>query len=192
MEINYIVIPFFIFLARIIDVSIGTIRIIFVSRGIRLLSALLGFFEVLIWLVAITQIMKNLSSVSHYIAYAAGFGMGNFVGISLERRILMGNLMIQIITKKEATDLVKFMGKQGYGLTSIDAQGKDGPVKVIFSVIKRKNLKKVVQIIKRFNPNAFYTIEDMQFATESNLFPLISPHKKLFRRIGRNQSPTSP
>lgn len=173
MELNYIILPFLIFLARIVDVSIGTIRIIFVSRGIRLLAALLGFFEVLIWLVAITQIMKNLSSVSHYIAYAAGFAMGNFVGISLERRILMGNLMIQIVTKKEATKLVKFMGRQGYGLTRIDAQGKDGPVKVIFSVIKRRNLKRVVQIIKRFNPNAFYTIEDMQFVTESNLFPSI-------------------
>ncbi|MCF7908600.1 MAG: DUF2179 domain-containing protein [Candidatus Omnitrophica bacterium] len=182
MEINYILIPFLIFLARIIDVTIGTIRIIFVSRGIRFLSAVLGFFEVLIWLIAITQIMKNLSSVSHYIAYAAGFGMGNFVGISIERRILMGNLMIQIVTKKDAVDLVQFMSKQGYGVTSINAQGKDGPVKVIFSVVKRKNLKRVIQIIKKFNPNAFYTIEDMQFVTENNLFPLGNPHRRFLRK----------
>ncbi|UCG34697.1 MAG: DUF2179 domain-containing protein [Candidatus Omnitrophota bacterium] len=163
---TYAVIPLLIFIARILDVSIGTIRIISISRGVRVLAALLGFFEVLIWLVAITQIMRNLTNVVNYIAYAAGFGMGNFVGISIENKLAIGSLIIRVVTKKDATDLVGFLGSQRYGVTTVDAHSATGPVKVIYIVTRRTEAPKVISTIKKFNPQAFYIVEDVRFVAE--------------------------
>ncbi len=162
-----VIMPILIFIARIFDVSIGTLRIIFVSKGMKYLSGLLGFFESLVWVLAISQVMQNLNSWTTYIAFALGFAAGNLVGIMLEERLAMGNLIIRIITRKEADELVRYLWDSGYGVTSVDAQGEAGPVKVIFTIVKRKKLRKVIEIIKRFNPNAFYTIEDVRFVRET-------------------------
>jgi len=168
-----IILPILVFLARIMDVSIGTLRIIFVAKGLKGLAALLGFFESLIWLLAVAQVMQNLTSWQTYIAFALGFASGNYVGILLEERIALGNLLIRIITRKEADQLVHVLWEEGYGVTSIDAQGETGPVKVIFSIVKRKKLSKIIAIIKKYNPQAFYTIEDMRFVTGNYLPPII-------------------
>ncbi|MDX9701858.1 MAG: DUF2179 domain-containing protein [Candidatus Auribacterota bacterium] len=163
-----IVIPVLIFLARIIDVSIGTIRIIFISKGLRIMASVLGFFEVLIWLIAMREIMANLNNPINFVAYAAGFGAGNYFGISIERKLSIGVLMIRIITQQSATQLVSYLRDHGYGVTSIDAQGSLGPVKVVFTVIRRSELDTVRKIILRFNPKAFYTIEDVKYVSEHN------------------------
>jgi uncharacterized protein YebE (UPF0316 family) len=167
-----VIIPLLIFFSRILDVTFGTLRIIFVSRGMGHLAAFVGFFEVLIWILAISQVMQNLTNWITYVAYAFGFSAGNFVGISIERRIAIGNLIVRIITRKEADDLVGFLWSAGYGVTSIDARGESGPVKVIFTIVKRKKLPEVIAIIKRFNPNAFYTIEDVRFVTDTTVIPM--------------------
>ncbi len=171
MDISLVVIPILIFLARVIDVTMGTLRIIFISRGIRILAACLGFFEILIWLLAISQIMKNLDNPVNYIAYAAGFGMGNFVGISIEQKLSLGNLMVRVIVRNSAVALMEYLHRQGYGVTIVDAQGTTGPVKIIFTVVPRKCLKAVLESIESFNPQAFYTIEDIRFAVEQGRYP---------------------
>ena len=180
---RYFIIPLLIFLARIADVSIGTIRIISISRGIRVLAAILGFFEVLIWLLAITQIMHNLTNVVNYIAYAAGFGMGNFVGISIEKKLAMGSFTIRVITKENATDLINFLSSKRYSVTSVDAQGSKGAVKIIYVIVKRREIEKVRRMIEKFNPKAFYTIEDIRFVAERRRPPLFAPHITFFRRF---------
>jgi uncharacterized protein YebE (UPF0316 family) len=169
---SLIILPALIFLARILDVTFGTLRIIFISRGLGVLAALVGFFEVLIWILAIGQVMQNLQHWITYVAYALGFSAGNLVGIIIERRIAIGNLIVRIITRREADELVKFLRSAGYGVTSIDASGETGPVKVIFTVVKRKKLPDVLALIKRFNPNAFYTIEDVRFVTDQPWLPM--------------------
>ncbi len=184
--INYVFLPGLIFLMRIADVSMGTIRIIFVSRGIKIFAAILGFFEVLIWLFAISQIMKNLNNPMHYVAYAAGFGMGNFVGISIEKWLSMGNRTVRIITKKDAADLIRALRAKGFGVTSIDGEGADGMVKLIFTVLRRNHVSDVVKLIKKFNPNAFYTVEDIRYVREDNIYPLRSdtgPFRRLLSSI---------
>lgn len=175
-------IPVLIFLARVADVTIGTIRIIFISRGTRVLAAIFGFFEILIWLLAISQIMRSLTSPINYIAYAAGFAMGNFVGISIERRLFAGNLMVRIIARKDTKELIETLSTHGYGVTSVDGEGTRGPVKIIFTVVDRKNLDIVMDIIKDHYPGAFYTVEDMRLVSEYNIFPL-APHREFFRRF---------
>ena len=103
----WLILPLLIFLARVADVSIGTIRLIFISRGLKYLAPLVGFFEILIWLLAIGQIMKNLSNPACYIAYAGGFAMGNFVGMWTAERLSLGVVLIRVVTKKDATELVE-------------------------------------------------------------------------------------
>jgi Uncharacterized protein conserved in bacteria len=161
-----IVIPILIFLARICDVTLDTARIIYVSRGIKFLAPLIGFFEVLIWLLSITQIMNNLTNVVYYIAYAGGFAMGNYIGIYIEEKMAIGTVSIRIITQKNASELVEFLKSDGCGVTHIDAQGTLGPVKIVFTIIKRRDVHRVINIIRKFNPTAFFTIEDIRSVRE--------------------------
>jgi uncharacterized protein YebE (UPF0316 family) len=184
---SWVVLPFLIFLARICDVTVGTIRIICVSRGQKFYASLLGFFEVLIWLVAIGQIMKNLNNVACYIAYASGFAMGNFIGITLEEKLAMGILMVRIITPVKGTDLINHLKEAGYGVTSVDAKGTLGPVSLIYTVIKRSALYNVIQEINRFNPKAFYSVEDIR-SVNQGVFPSKEPkfvRQRLLRYVKR-------
>ncbi|MCK5450803.1 MAG: DUF2179 domain-containing protein [Candidatus Omnitrophica bacterium] len=182
--VTYFVVPLLIFFIRIADVSMGTMRIIFISRGIRYLAAILGFFEILIWLFAISQIMQNLNSPLHYIAYAAGFGMGNFVGITIERKLSMGNRVVRIVTGKDAAELVEVLKAKKYGVTSIDGEGVIGPVKLIFSVVKRNHVADLIGVIKEFNPNAFFTVEDIRFVNETHVFSKQSSSRNVFNQFG--------
>ena len=93
---NWVILPALIFVSRIFDVSFGTLRIIFVSRGKRSIAPFLGFFEVLIWLLAISQIMQNLNNFACYIAYAGGFAMGNYIGMRIEEKLAMGTMIIRV------------------------------------------------------------------------------------------------
>lgn len=168
---KFIVLPLIIFSTRICDVTLDTLRIIYVSRGIKFLAASIGFFEVLIWLFAITQIFKNLSNPLCYIAYAGGFAMGNYVGILIEERMAIGTVVIRIITQKAAAELIELLKSEGYGVTHVDAQGAQGPVKIIFTIVKRKNIEHVLEIIRSDNPQAFFTIEDVRSVREGVFQP---------------------
>ena len=166
----YFLLPLLIFLARICDVTIGTMRIIMVSKGKKLLAPVLGFFEVLIWVMAIGKIMQNLSNPVCYIAYAGGFAIGNYVGMKVEEKLAMGLIVIRIITQKDASELIKALRDMGFGITEIDAIGKDKKVHVIYSIIKRHDVSVVTERINHFNPKAFYTIEDIR-AVSQGVFP---------------------
>ena len=168
---TWIVLPFLIFVARIADVSLGTVRVIFVSRGLKYLAPVVGFFEVLIWLLAIGQIMKNLSNPLCYIAYAAGFGMGNYVGIRIAEKLSLGVVLIRVVTKKDALLLVECLKAENYGVTSVDGHGTSGQVKVVFTIVPRREVPNVVDLIRKFNPQSFYSIEDVGFV-EKGIFPL--------------------
>ncbi len=153
------VLPSLVFVARVLDVSVGTLRIIFVSKGLKNIAALLGFFESLIWLVAVTQVMQNLDSWQTYFAFALGFAAGNYFGVMFEERIALGNLLIRVITRQEADELVHVLWESGYGVTSVDAQGETGPVKLIFSIVKRKKVASIIAIIKSTTPEHFIQLK---------------------------------
>ena len=181
----YIVLPLLIFLARVLDVSLGTIRIIFIARGIKSLAALLGFFEVFIWLIVISSIMKNLASPFYYIFYAGGFAAGNFVGMTIERKLTIGKVALRVIMRDNSDALIAYFREKGFGITIVDAMGSRGPVRILYSIMERRNLGPVIEEIKRFNPRAFYSIEDVKTVSEGN-FPLRSQDKykttdKIFR-----------
>ena len=167
----WIIIPFLIFFARILDVTLQTIRIMFLARGQKVLAPLLGFFEVLIWLLAIRQIMQNLDNVFCYIAYASGFAMGNWIGLYLEEKLAYGTVILRLITHHDANELVQSLRRKGFGVTKMDALGSQGAVNVIYTILKRQDLQRVIHTINQFNPKAFYSIEDTRMVKEG-IFPL--------------------
>jgi uncharacterized protein YebE (UPF0316 family) len=169
---TWAVLPLLIFLARVTDVSLDTLRIIFINRSLRYWAACCGFFEVLIWLMVIRQIFQQLNNPLCFIAYAAGFATGNIVGMLIEHRISIGRVIIRIITRAEADALAAFLKSSGYGITIIDAEGTTGPVKVIFTIVERSDIDRIVAIIKQYNPHAFYSVEDVRFVSES-----VMPHR---------------
>jgi len=166
----WFVLPFLIFLARIADVSIGTVRLIFVSRGFKYLAPVVGFFEVLIWLLAIGQIMKNLTNPACYIGYAGGFAMGNYVGMLISEKLSLGVVLIRVISKMDALPLVEHLKSKNYGVTSVDGHGTRGKVEVVFTIVPRREVPSVIDLIKKFNPHAFYSIEEVGFV-ERGVFP---------------------
>ena len=181
---SLVVLPVLIFFARIVDVTFGTLRIIFISRGMRLLAPVVAFFEILIWLVAIGQVFQDIGSVVNILAYSLGFAVGNYVGILVEERMAMGLVLIRVITQYEADDLIESLKCINFGVTAVDALGKNGPVKLLFLVVKRKNVTRVLDLVQEQNPNAFYTIADVRSA-KGGIFPPYMPMKQKKRLSGR-------
>ncbi|MDD1673330.1 MAG: DUF2179 domain-containing protein [Methanomicrobiales archaeon] len=167
----YVILPLLIFIARIGDVSLDTIRVIFVARGFRYFAPVLGFFETSIWLLAIGQIFRDLSNPISYFAYAGGFATGTFVGMWLEDRLSIGTVMIRVVTQKKADELINQLKGRRYGVTTVDAMGALGSVQIILTIVQRTSVSEVVSLVRQFNPHAFYTIEDVRNVTEG-IFPI--------------------
>jgi uncharacterized protein YebE (UPF0316 family) len=165
-----VVLPIMIFCARICDVTLGTIRVIFISKGVKYLAPFIGFFEVIIWLLAIGQVMNNLTNIVAYIAYGAGFASGTYIGMVIEEKISLGLTSVRIITREDPADLMQYLRTHDYGVTSIDGEGATGKVKMVFTIIKRQDLPDVIGIIKQFNPSAFYSVEEVKSVAEG-VFP---------------------
>jgi uncharacterized protein YebE (UPF0316 family) len=186
---TWIVLPLLIFCARIMDVTIGTMRLIFVSKGLKMIAPILGFFEVIIWLLAIGQIMKHLDNIVCYIAYGLGFATGNYVGIYLEEKMSIGTVLCRIIPKKDSTTLIEALRARCYGVSTVEVEGMTGKTRMVFSVVKRKDVKDVLEIINRLNPDSFVTIEDVR-TVRKGYFKAASkgielPHISLHRKKGK-------
>jgi uncharacterized protein YebE (UPF0316 family) len=163
---SYVIMPLLIFLARICDQSIGTMRIIFVSKGKRNIAPILGFFEVLIWIIAISKIMQNLDNYVNYFAYAAGFASGNYVGMIIEEKLAMGILMIRVFANDKGTELVKILNSHGFGATVVEGRGAREKVHLIYTIVKRNEITSALGLINDFNPKTFYTIEEIKTVNE--------------------------
>jgi len=174
--------PVLIFFARVLDVSIGTMRIVFLSRGMRLMAPVFGFFEVLIWLIAISRIMGNLTSWVNYVAYASGFAAGNYVGMYLENRLAMGLLSVMIITPDDASALVRMFKECRFGVTQVAGQGAQGEVRVIYVIIKRRDLALVSRMLAEHRPDAFVVVNDIRSAA-GGVFPAETIRTNLWRRL---------
>ena len=167
---NWVVLPVMIFLSRMTDVTLGTLRHIFISKGLRKIVPFLGFFEVLIWLIVISQIMKNLNNFMCYFAWAGGFATGTFIGMKIDEKLALGMQVLRVITGEACDTLVSELQKMNLGVTVMDGHGSKGPVKIIFTVIKRKDLAPVIKVLQDFNPNLFYSLEDVKMARQG-VFP---------------------
>jgi uncharacterized protein YebE (UPF0316 family) len=159
-----------IFSIRIIDVSVGTMRIIFLSRGMRFIPPVLGFFEVLIWLFAVSQVVRNLNTPILFVSYAAGYATGNYIGIMIENKIRLGMVILRIVTRRDASKAIGLLRSENYGVTKVEAEGAQGRVHLIFMVLKRKDVPRAVSIVESLHPHAFFTVEDVREVHEG-IFP---------------------
>jgi len=162
--------PLLVFVARVFDVTLGTLRIIFISRGKKHIAPLLGFVEVFIWIAIVAQIVRGVNDLVTYFAYAAGFAAGNFVGMYIEDRLAMGTQVLRIIVPEGADQLTSNLAAAGYGITRVDGQGSNGPVKLIYTIVKRKDIAVVLSLIHQTHPRAFLSIEDVR-STQEGIFP---------------------
>lgn len=163
-------IPFLIFFARILDVSIGTIRLIFISKGLKLYAPILGFFEVLIWLLAVRKVITDVSTPLTLFAYAAGYSTGTYVGMIVEEKVMTGRYIIRIMTKSHF-ELLDKLNEINQKYTILDGISESGPVKIIYMIVVKQNVNKILEIVKSAIPTAYYTIEDVRYAREDVLPP---------------------
>jgi len=154
--------PILIFFGRICDVTLGTMRIIFVSKGEKYKAPLIGFVEVFIWVVIISQILSRANDLLAYLSYAGGYAAGNYVGILLEQRIAYGIVLCRVYTQKNGMKLVQLLNESNYGATLMQGTGSTQKVDIIETVIDRKEMKSLEKILTEFDPNIFYVVEDVR------------------------------
>ncbi|EMO53125.1 DUF2179 domain-containing protein [Leptospira noguchii] len=171
---DYILLPCFIFLSRVTDVSIGTIRVILLTREKKGIAASLGFLEVLLWIVVITQVIKNLNNIFCYLAYAGGFATGTFIGMILEEKLAIGFSLLRIISPQNGNEIANKLSEAGYGVTTMNGHGSRGPVKIVFTVLKRKKINQAMKIVQSVEPDVFYSIENAR-RTNTTAFEDDSP-----------------
>ena len=162
--------PFIIFFGRIIDVTLGTLRIIFVSKGEKYKAPIIGFFEVFIWIVIISQILSRASDMVAYLSYAGGYAAGNYVGILIEKQIAYGVVLCRIYTQKNGLDLIKKLNSMNFGATMTHGTGSTKEVDIIETVVDRKEMKKLERILNTFDSNIFYVVEDIR-TKQNGIFP---------------------
>jgi uncharacterized protein YebE (UPF0316 family) len=148
-----------IFALRILDVSIGTLRITYLVRGKRGVAGVLSFFESLVWLTAAAQVITSLDAPVKFVAYAAGYATGTVLGVSIERWIAAGETLMRVVTPVGGISVEKPLRDAGYFVTSLNGQGRDGDVRVHFTVLQRRRVPQALRIVREANPAAYVTLE---------------------------------
>jgi uncharacterized protein YebE (UPF0316 family) len=156
--------PVVVFVAELCVVTLATLRIIFIARGKKLLAPAVGFFEITIWLFAISQVMQHLDDPACFLGFAAGFTLGNYLGMLIEKWLALGTVLVKTVTNKDAGELIHRLQTARFGVTSMDAEGTRGPVKVVFSIVPRRELDDVLGIVRGFDPAAVYSVDEIQEA----------------------------
>ncbi len=151
-----------IFCLRVTDMSLDTMRVLFVIRGRRTPAWFLGFFQSLLWVVAITSVLSNLNQLWNIAAYAAGFATGNVVGMTIEGRLAIGHGHLRIISSRRGSAIIDALRTAGYAVTEIAGRGRDGTVSVIDCSVRRKDILPAQKIIYQIDPDAFVTVEEIR------------------------------
>ena len=149
----------FIFCLRLIDVSLGTVRMIMINRGQKMIAPILGFVEVTIWVVAVSHVFTNLDSIWHIIGYSGGFAAGTLVGMLIEERMALGVVEIHAISLERSAEIIKKLREADFGVTTIRAAGQSGEIDLITTVARRKEEQQIINFIESIDPHSFVTIE---------------------------------
>jgi uncharacterized protein YebE (UPF0316 family) len=151
-----------IFLLRVCDMSLDTLRVLFIVRGNRPVVWFLGFFQSAIWVVAITSVLGQLGNPLALIGYAAGFATGNVVGMAIEDKLAIGYRHLRIISPQHGPAVASAVRQAGYGVTELDGHGRDGPVSVINASVRRRDVDRLQGVIRQADPEAFIAVEEVR------------------------------
>ncbi len=152
--------PAVIFGLRIIDVSLATTRMLLAVRGRRVAVPIIGFFEVLIWLFAAGSAIQFLDSPLHVIGYAGGFAAGNVVGLWVEEKLALGLATIRIISEHGGVEAADALREAGFGVTEFAGQGREGRVEVVYTVARRSQVNRILDLVGEWAPDSFVTVEE--------------------------------
>jgi uncharacterized protein YebE (UPF0316 family) len=151
-----------IFGLRIVDMSLDTLRVLFVVRGQKRVAWILGFFQSAVFVIAITRVLTDLQNPLVVLGYAAGFATGNVLGIMVEERLAVGHVQLQIVSRRRGAAVATALRADGYGVTEISARGKDGTVRLLTASVLRKDAARARKVIHRIDEDAFITSEDVR------------------------------
>lgn len=154
-----------IFCAKIVEVTISTIRLVYINKGEKIIGAILGFVEILIWLIVVSSVLTNIAEdpIKVFI-YAAAFALGNYIGVTIESKIAVGLASIQVVINEGTGEvLADILREQGFGVTILEGKGKNNSKKnLLFIQLKRKRIPEAISLIKKYNPKAYITINDIK------------------------------
>ena len=150
-----------IILARVTDVSMGTVRTVLVVTGRRYIASVVGFFEVLVWVIVVSKVISNLSEPLYAVCYALGFALGTFLGVTIEGRLAFGEQVVRIFSRM-GDELAEKLRASGFAVTVMEGQGKDGPIQILFIHARRKRMPKLAELARKFDPACFYVIDDIR------------------------------
>lgn len=152
--------PFVVFALRLCDVSLATLRMLMIVRGRRAIAPLIGFVEVMIWVVAIGAVVQHLDSPFHIVGYASGFAAGTFLGLLIEERMALGLATIRTVVRTGGPALAASLRDEGFGVTEMVGKGRQGPVEVLYSVIPRRGVDRCLEIIDEGAPDSFVVVDE--------------------------------
>ena len=164
------VMPLLIFAAGLVYITLDTLRVISLSRGKKIVASLLGFAEIVVFLLAVGHVLSNLSDLASLLAYAGGFALGNYLGILVEEKLAMGMVMVRLVTRRDAVELTRELEARKFGLTTVAARGTSGRVRLVFTILPRQHLRELLGLIEMHNPGAFISVEDVRSVSAGN-FP---------------------
>lgn len=163
--------PAVVFLLRVTDVSMATMRMLLIVRGHRYLAPLIGFFEILLWVTAIGIVVQHLGSPLHVIGYAAGFATGNFLGLLIEERLALGLATVRTVVREGGAELAGQLRGEGFGVTETIGQGRAGPVEVLYSVLPRRRVARCLTLIDAHAPDSFVVVDEPRTVHRGWFFP---------------------
>jgi len=161
LDMNPFFWPVFIVCARIVDVSLGTMRTICVVRGYRMLAACLGFCEVVIWLVAVSGVLRELTVIK-IMSYGLGFALGNACGVWLEQKMALGMQLVLMVSRGKAHAVAFGLRLAEFIVTEIPARGGRGDVALCFAVVPRRRTAAVLRIARAVDTKVITVVEDVR------------------------------
>lgn len=145
---------------RVFGVTLATVRVLVMMRGLKLLSAVMGFFEVLVYVLAIGQVINDLENVWNLLGYCLGFALGTLIGMAIEERLALGYATVRVVSRFKGHNLAQAIHEAGYGATVEWGQGRDGAVSVVMTTVRRKEVAGIVKLAEEVDPDAFVTVEE--------------------------------
>lgn len=149
-----------IFVLRVANNAIGTVRLVSLARQQQLTTAILGFFEALIFAITMASVVTDLSNLVNLVAYCLGFSVGSFIGLKLEARFITTYMTVNIVTAERGHDIAVALREHGFGVTEHSGEGLSGEVTMLRSVVNRRDVPRILDIVGKVHPNAFVSVEE--------------------------------
>ena len=153
-----------IFFARLIDVSLGTVRTIFTIKGRDFIASIIGFIEITVWFLVVKEALNTINN-GFFIAfsYAMGFSVGTFIGGKISKKFIKSNLEVQVILSNKSDKIINELHSAGFGVTKLEVSGKNSSSYMLYINIKNNNLDKLKRLINKLDKNAFLVVNETQY-----------------------------